>query len=181
MSGTVAELQAETDRWLAVRFPARQRRIPKPPRGHTPPTPPVTSKDRRTATFAKAQDLYGKNRALLADHIVTGKPLLAKEVYPDINSVSNLYRDLFERNPDKDEAPILDQPTPPEGVYTPITEDDIEAARRGWYYNRASSQMPPPTPRGTLQCHPLPPVYADFLERFSHGDDPQGWGSDGSW
>lgn len=70
---------------LDERFPTNTRKSPK---NALKPPPPATARERRAATYAKAQDLYNKNRSLLADNIFAGKSLLEQEeVYPDINGL----------------------------------------------------------------------------------------------
>ncbi|KAK9701488.1 hypothetical protein QE152_g30550 [Popillia japonica] len=45
----------------------------------------------RAASYKKAQDLYSKNKRVLADKILSGKSLLDRDIYPPINTVEALY------------------------------------------------------------------------------------------
>lgn len=78
-----------------------------------------------------AQDLYRKDRAHLAEKIITGSPIAAVDIYPSIQEVEKFYSDIYERHSKSDPGPPSD-PKESESVYTFIHQEEILGAIRTW-------------------------------------------------
>lgn len=72
-----------------------------------------------------AQDLYRKDRAHLAEKIITGSPIAAVDIYPSIQEVEKFYSDIYERHSKSDPGPPSD-PKESESVYTSIKRTSWE-------------------------------------------------------
>lgn len=120
---------------LLLLFPVEERARPRSWRGKVPSAEkkPQNINQKRTAEFKKLQELYQKNRRLLADKIVSGEALDLPPIWPSMASVMTAHGEMF-----KSASPADDQPfnTKPSRSGSPnitiITPEEIAQAKSVW-------------------------------------------------
>lgn len=85
----------------------------------------------RASTYKQAPDLFAKNNRVLAERILSGKPLLGEETYPTTNSVEALYAAIWE-SPSSPDDDLLDSRPITTNTFRSITQEDIKLAMKGW-------------------------------------------------
>lgn len=141
--------------------PAKARHVPKTPRGPRPvPPPPRNTRQRRLATYKKAQDLYQKDPTSLAEKVILGRTITEESTFPPIHDVEELYSNIFEAisPPATQQTPIEDNTCPKDNIYVPITEDEIAEAKKTW-----SNSAPGPDGIIVLQVKNCPALPLEVL------------------
>lgn len=131
------EVKLQLDNWVAARFlkptsgsqgrPAAKSR--RPPQGGFERKAPA--KGKRVSAFKKAQDLWTKNRASLAERVLSGVAWDSESTLPPIEDVERLYRDIFESESPRDVEPVT-FPKAAGETYYPIAQEEIKRALHGW-------------------------------------------------
>jgi hypothetical protein len=98
-----------------------------------------TGGSERASLYKKAQDLYRKNRAGLAEVILGGKPLAetVKARMPSLRNVEDLYGGILESPSPADDAPFEAKIVERSESLQPITEDEVRDAKTGWSHSAA--------------------------------------------
>lgn len=87
----------------------------------------------RASTYQKTQDLFIKNKKVLANAILEGRPIDTFEpAYPPIKDIENLYKTLFETDSAPDAAPINRIKLANNVMSRSILSADVERAKSGW-------------------------------------------------
>jgi hypothetical protein len=95
----------------------------------------------RASLYKKAQDLYRKNRAGLAEVILGGKPLAetVKARIPSLRNVEDLYAGILESPSPADDALFEAKIVERSESLQPITEDEVCDVKTGWSHSAAGS------------------------------------------
>lgn len=124
------QFQTHLDNWSLPNAPAtnQNNRTKRHPRAYGAAKVPPS---RQASHYKKTQDLFGKNRKMLADCILEGRTLDHTPILPEIDTVDALYRGILESPADNDDEPFTTkgQPLPP---FRPITPEEVERAKSGW-------------------------------------------------
>lgn len=137
------------EQWLLATLPTMNRRRGR----HQPnstviiqpanPQPPIatprprnygarrTGNGPRAAAYKKAQDLYVKNKALLADLIFSGRSLTEPVLWPAVEATEAYFSRTFEEDSADDDAPITDPFTLSDSP-GPITPEEVALAKLHW-------------------------------------------------
>ena len=103
-------------------------------RGKTPSDnlAPPNSNQRRTAEYKKVQDLFSKNRKMLADKIASGEPLDSPTIFPEMSAVMDVHGEVFRSTAPRDDYPIRPVSQKPVADFSIITPEEVAIAKRGW-------------------------------------------------
>ncbi|KAH0821028.1 hypothetical protein GEV33_001763 [Tenebrio molitor] len=125
------QLVREIDSWLSRFTEGKPGNVEEPRR---------RTKRRKNNFYKKAQDLYRKNRAGLAEVILGGKPLAetVKARMPSLRNVEDLYGGILESPSPADDAPFEAKFVERSESLQPITEDKVCDAKTGWSHSAAS-------------------------------------------
>ena len=120
---------------LLLLFPVEERARPRPWRGKVPSAEkkPRNINQKRTAEFKKLQELYQKNRRLLADKIVSGEALDLPPIWPSMASVMTAHGEMFKSASPADDQPFNTKPSRSGSPnFTIITPEEIAQAKSVW-------------------------------------------------
>jgi hypothetical protein len=131
LRGQGTQLVREIDSWLSRFTEGKPGNVEEPRR---------RTKRRKNNFYKKAQDLYRKNRAGLAEVILGGKPLAetVKARMPSLRNVEDLYGGILESPSPADDAPFEAKFVERSESLQPITEDKVCNAKTGWSHSAAS-------------------------------------------
>jgi hypothetical protein len=130
LRGQGTQLVREIDSWLSRFTEGKPGNVEEPRR---------RTKRRKNNFYKKAQDLYRKNRAGLAEVILGGKPLAetVKARMPSLRNVEDLYGGILESPSPADDAPFEAKIVERSESLQPITEDEVCDAKTDWSHSAA--------------------------------------------
>ena len=120
---------------LLLLFPVEERARPRSWRCKVPSAEkkPQNINQKRTAEFKKLQELYQKNRRLLADKIVSGEALDLPPIWPSMASVMTAHGEMFKSASPADDQPFNTKPSRSGSPnFTIITPEEIAQAKSVW-------------------------------------------------
>lgn len=100
-----------------------ERRVPPP---QSKMRAPRSVKEARKQRYRQAQNLYKTNRAALAERIIGGISLDNQQACPSLEQIQQTYEEVFAADESPERLSIQDAHPPLAGIYTPVTDQDVQ-------------------------------------------------------
>lgn len=85
----------------------------------------------RADAYKKAQDLFRKDKKLLADLIFSGKSIVEPPSWPTVRATEEYFASAFETQSPPDDAPVINERNTIDAS-RPISPDEVANAKLGW-------------------------------------------------